>query len=46
MLHWYISLFENSADPDQLASEKSADQDPHCFSPVHASKLQSSKLTG
>ena len=30
---------ENSADPDQLASEKPADQDLHCFLkriyPVH-----------
>ena len=25
------SCFENSVDPDQLASEKQADQDPHCF---------------
>ena len=24
-------LFENSVDPDQLASEKPADQDPHCI---------------
>ena len=23
--------FENSADPDQLASQKPADQDLHCF---------------
>ena len=23
--------FENSVDPDQLASEKLADQDPHFF---------------
>ena len=27
----YISCFENSADPDQLASEKPADLDLHCF---------------
>ena len=26
-----ISCFENSVDPDQLASQKPADQDPHCF---------------
>ena len=26
-----ISCFENSVDPDQLASEKPADQGPHCF---------------
>ena len=26
-----LSGFENSVDPDQLASEKPADQDPHCF---------------
>ena len=26
-----ISYFENSVDPDQLASEKPADQDRHCF---------------
>ena len=29
--HSTISCFENSEDPDQLASEKPADQDPHCF---------------
>ena len=27
-----ISWFENSEDPDQLASEKPAAQDLHCFS--------------
>ena len=26
-----ISCFENSVDPDQLASEKQADQDPYIF---------------
>ena len=26
-----ISNFENSVDPDQLASEKPADLDLHCF---------------
>ena len=26
-----VSYFEYSLDPDQLASEKPADQDPHCF---------------
>ena len=26
-----ISCFENSADPDQLASKKPTDQEPHCF---------------
>ena len=26
-----INSIVNSADPDQLASEKPADQDPHCF---------------
>ena len=26
-----VSRFENSVDPDQLTSEKPADQDPHCF---------------
>ena len=26
-----ISCFENNVDPDQLASRKPADQDPHCF---------------
>ena len=31
MLNPYISRFENSADPDQLASEKPADQDAYCF---------------
>ena len=28
---WGYTYFENSVDPDQLASEKPADQDPHCF---------------
>ena len=27
----YISCSQNSVDPDQLAFEKPADQDPHCF---------------
>ena len=27
----YISCFENCVDPDQLASKKPADQDPHFF---------------
>ena len=27
----YISYFENHVDPDQLASQKPADQDPHSF---------------
>ena len=31
MLNLDISRFENSAISNQLASEKSADQDPHCF---------------
>ena len=31
MLSPDIYYFENSVDPDQLASEKSADQDPHFF---------------
>ena len=31
MLNLDISHFENSVDPDQLASEKPADQDPHCL---------------
>ena len=31
MLKADISRFENSIDPDQLASQKPADQDPHCF---------------
>ena len=26
-----ISCFRNIVDPDQLASEKPADQGPHCF---------------
>ena len=26
-----LSIFENSVEPDQLASEKPADQDPHCL---------------
>ena len=29
-----ISCFENNVDPDQLASRKSTDQDPHCFLPA------------
>ena len=31
MLIQDMSCFENSVDPDQLASEKPADQDLHCF---------------
>ena len=31
MLNPEISVFENNVDPDQLASEKPADQDPHCI---------------
>ena len=31
MLSTVISCFENNVDPDQLASEKPADQDLHCF---------------
>ena len=31
MLNRYLSCFKNSVDPDQLASEKPADQDLHCF---------------
>ena len=30
--HHAISCFENSVDPDQLASKKPADQDLHYFS--------------
>ena len=29
-LHIY-PVFKNSVDPDQLATEKPADQDQHCF---------------
>ena len=32
MAHMDKSCFKNNVDPDQLASEKPADQDPHCFS--------------
>ena len=31
MLNQDLPHFENSVGPDQLASEKPADQDPHCF---------------
>ena len=31
MINPVIFCFENSQDPDQLASQKPADQDPHCF---------------
>ena len=31
MLNLDISCLEKCVDPDQLASEKPADQDPHCF---------------
>ena len=31
MLNTDIFSFKNSVDPDQQASEKPADQDPHCF---------------
>ena len=37
-----MSSFENSVDPDQLASEKPADLDPHCF--YSACILESCKL--
>ena len=29
--HVFTSRVENSVDPDQLASQKPADQDLHCF---------------
>ena len=29
--HFHISRVENSVDPDQLASQKPADLDLHCF---------------
>ena len=31
LLNRDISCFENSYYPDQLVSEKQADQNPHCF---------------
>ena len=31
MLNQDVTFFQNSVDPDQLASEKPADQDLHCF---------------
>ena len=31
MLNLDMSCFENIVDPDQLASEKPADQGPYCF---------------
>ena len=31
MLNADLSCFKNSVDPDQLASQKPADQDPHFF---------------
>ena len=31
MLNLNMPCYENSVDPDQLASEKPACQDPHCF---------------
>ena len=31
MLSQYISRFKNNVEPDQLASEKPADQILHCF---------------
>ena len=31
MLNSDTFVFENTVDPDQLASEKPANQDPHCF---------------
>ena len=34
MLIQDLSPYEISVDPDQLASEKPADQDSHCFHPV------------
>ena len=32
LLNHGISCFENSVDPDQLASQKSSDQDPSVYS--------------
>ena len=31
LIVWFTGRVENSVDPDQLASEKSADLDLHCF---------------
>ena len=31
MLNMDVSCFKNSVDPDQLASLKPVNQDPHCF---------------
>ena len=31
MISLNLSFFENSVDPNQLASEKQADQESHCF---------------
>ena len=38
MRNWDISCFENCVDPDQLASQKPADQDLHCFHFTNISK--------
>ena len=44
-----ILLFENSVDPDQLAFQKPAGQDPHCFQIclfIHTKKIELFKLIG
>ena len=45
-----ISHFVNSVDPEQLASEKPADQDLHCFHSackyIHIAGLQQVNLVG
>ena len=46
MLNPDIFCFDNSVDPDQLASEKPADQDQHCLSlslQIHAYNLHPMK---
>ena len=48
MLNSDISCFENSEAPDQLAFEKPADQELHCFGSAHKYRqpIESYKFNG
>ena len=46
MLNSDIFCFENSVDPDQLASKKPAEQDSYCLTQFSILLLESCKLIG
>ena len=46
MLNWDISSLENSVYPDQLASQKPADQDIHCCHFVNGPRREKTCLRG